>query len=223
MNTKEKQQIDLSQLTEEQLEQLLKERQEKKRKEAERKRAAYEKKRDELVSALVGDALKYHDQLKAFKKETVQKLEEFREMAQEYGEIRSTSKGGFSLRHSESGVKVSYDRNTKIEYDERADHAASLIKEFLQDMVKKRDQDAYELIMSLLQKNKSGDFKPSLIMALISKRDRFADERWQKAIKLFEECHNTHLVSMSVSFYRKDASGKDTNIPMSLPSINIDE
>ncbi len=222
METKEQQTVDLSQLTDEQLDELLKKREEKKRKDNEKKRIAYETDRDELVNKLVSRAMELNVLMRDFKKDAIERLEAFRERAQEYGEIRSHSKGGFSLRHSEGDIKVSYDRNTKIEYDERADHAAELIKDFLADMVKKRDQDAYEMIMSLLQKNKAGDFKPSLIMALISKRDRFADERWKKAIKLFEECHNTHLVSMSVSFYRKDQSGKDANIPLSLPSVSIE-
>lgn len=213
--------IDLTQLSDEQLDALLKQREDKKRKEAERKRLAYESERDKLILRLSKKAVEINALMTEFKRDAMERLEAFRERAQEYGEVRSHSKGGFSLRHSGGEYKVSFDRNTKIEYDERADHAADLIKDFLGDMIKKRDQDAYEMIMSLLQKNRAGDFKPSLIMALMSKRDRFGDSRWRKAIQLFEECHNTHLISMSVSFYRKDKSGKDSIIPLSLASIDI--
>lgn len=222
METKEKQTVDLSQLSDKELQQLLKERKEKQRQQEERMKKEYEGKRDELVSVLVNEAVDIHRKMKRFKGETIQKLEVFREVAKAYGEIRSDSKGGFSLRHSKTGAKVTYERNTKSEYDERADMAAALIKEFLADMVKKKDKDAYELISSLLAKNKAGDFNPSMIVKLISMKNRFSDERWQKAVKLFEECHNTILISMNVSFKQKNDIGKDINIPLTFASINVE-
>lgn len=222
METKQKKQtVDLSQLSEEELEKALKARKEKKRKEREKKKEEYEAKRDELVKRLVDDAMHIHTIMKEFKRDAIEELENFREVAREYGDIKRHSKGGFSLRHRESGAKVTYERNTKSEYDERADQAAELIREFLKDTVKKRYQEAYELISSLLAKNKAGDFNPSQIVKLIAMKDKFSDERWQKAIELFEECHNTILISMNVSFSQKNEMGKDINIPLTFASMDV--
>lgn len=214
--------VDVSQLSDEELDRLLKERQEKKRREAEKKQVQYETDRDALVARLVDKARKLSESLAEFKAEAIREFKEFGDRAAEYGEIRSNSKGGYSLRHSQSLVKVVYGRNIKIEYDERADHAAGLIKDFLSDMIKKRDKDAYEMILTLLEKNKAGDFNPSMIGSLIKKRNRFNDPRWIRAIELFEECHNQHLISMGISFYTKNSQGKDVLIPLSLSSIEVD-
>ena len=219
--TKERQKVDLSSLSDEELQKALKQREEKLRQERQRRKQEYEAERDALVTDLVTKAHKLHKEMAEFKKEAYQKLEEFREKAKKYGDVRSHSKGGFSLRNSETGQKVTLERNTKAEYDERADLAASLIKEFLGDMVKKRDKDAYEMISSLLEKNKAGDFNPSMIVKLIRMKDRFNDERWQKAVELFEECHNTTLISMNVAFFQKNNSNKDVAIPLTFASLDV--
>ncbi|MDP2401780.1 MAG: DUF3164 family protein, partial [Actinomycetota bacterium] len=60
-------------------------------------RENYEAGRDELVSQLVARAKVLNDQMRDFKQYAIDKLEAFRETANDYGDIRKNSKGGFSL------------------------------------------------------------------------------------------------------------------------------
>lgn len=216
-------QIDLSGLSAADLEKELSRR---KQQEKENKRIAkeqYESDRDKLVSEMVMLASHLESAMSEFKANCVKDLNTFRERAYKYGDIRSNSKGGFLLRNSKTQEVVSLDRNTIPTYDERSSFAEQLLKEFLEEKVKKRDLQTFRTISALLEKNKRGDYTPSRIAALLKIRDNYSDEKWQKAMSLFEESFQVRDISYSVSFYRKDAMGKDKALCLTFASLPVDE
>jgi hypothetical protein len=213
--------LDLNKLSAEELEQLLAKKRDQQRREAEKKKAEYEASRHDLVVNLAKRAKELSEQLQVFKDMSIKALEGFRQEAQRYGDIRSNSKGGFSLRDASGKYKVSYERNTISEYDERADLAEDLLRDFLGDMIKKRDAKAYEIITGLLERGKAGDYNPAAIAALLKMEDKYTDERWQKAMKLFKESFNTRLISMNVSFFEKDGMDKDRLIGLTFSSLPV--
>lgn len=208
--------------TTQELEQMLADRKKKEKEEKLAKKEAYEKKRDEFVYSMVKRAIVLHNEMKYFKKYCLEELEKMREEANDYGDIRSNSKGGFSLRHRETQEMVSLDRNSVPEYDERAAMAEGLIKEFIEDKVKKKDMQTYRTIMALLERNKQGDLTPSRVASLLKVRDNYDDERWKKAMELFEESFRIREISYSVSFFTKDNMGKDKAIALTFASIPVD-
>lgn len=211
-----------NELSIEELEQMLKEKRDAEKREYAKKREAYETNRNNMVERLVSVAQALHQDMAMFKQRTIMELEDFRKEAEAYGEIRSNSKGGFTLRNTDGSMKVMYERNVVSEYDERADMAEELLKDFLGDMVKKRDAAAYEVITGLLQRGSKGEFNPAAISALLKMEDKFDDERWTKAIKLFKESYNSRLVAMNVSFYIKNDMEKDEAIKLTFSSIPVD-
>lgn len=213
MSSKEKQ------LSVEELETLLKKKKAEERRAKVRKRDAYLKRRDELVCNLAGLAKELHQAMQEFKLSAVRELQEFQQEAAEYGDITKRSKGGFSLRDNDAKYRVSYDRNTKQEYDERADTAETLLKQFLEDKIKKRDQQSYRMVSALLEKNEAGDYKPGQVASLLAIKDNYDDKRWVRAMELFEESYRRVEVSNSVSFYEKDENGKDRLISLTFPSL----
>lgn len=214
--------IDLSKMSAADLEAALKEKRDQERRDREARKAGYEAERHDLVVRLAKQAEELSIRLAEFKTIAVRQLEEFRKRAEEYGDIRSNSKGGFSIRNANGTYKVAYERNVVSEYDERADLAESLLREFLSDMVKKRDAQAYEIITGLLERGKRGDFNPAAVNALLKMKDKYTDERWVKAMALFIESFNTRLISMNVSFFKKNAMDKDVLIPLTFASIEPD-
>ena len=63
-------------------------------------------------------------------------MEKHREKLNEYGKIRSNSKGGFSLMHSDKTIRIKRRRDTQPTWDERSTKALELIHAFLYDTVK---------------------------------------------------------------------------------------
>lgn len=214
--------LELEKLTEEQLQAELERRQAAKKDAEKKAKEDYEAKRDTLVRELLQGAIDLNSEMAFFKNFAVNELEKFYTEAKQYGDVRSNSKGGFSLRSADGNYKVMLERNTKAEYDERADMAEALLREFLTAMVKKRDQQAYNIITALLQRGKDGRFNPAAVAALLKMEDDFNDERWNKAMKLFKESHNNILIAMNVSFYRKNSMGKDISIPLTFASLPVE-
>uniref|UniRef100_UPI003217A7D8 DUF3164 family protein n=1 Tax=uncultured Draconibacterium sp. TaxID=1573823 RepID=UPI003217A7D8 len=186
-------------------------------------RFEYERDRNKLVRKMVLAADKIYERMAAFKNLSVQQLEEFYDRAKQYGDVKNSSKGGFNLRSADGTMMVKLVRNTKSYYDERANTAADLVREFMTDMVKKRDQKTFTFIMALLERGKNNEFNPANIATIIKHKDDFNDPRWLRAIQLFQEAHNTVLVSMNVEFYRKDKADKDQPIVLTLASIPLEE
>lgn len=208
--------------TVQELEAMLSEKRKQDKQERAKKREEYELKRNDLVTHVIERAKVLHNQMRDYKKYVLNELEKFRDVAAEYGDIRSNSKGGFSLRHSETQEMVSLDRNVVGEYDERAAMAETLIKEFLEDKVKKKDLAAYRTIMALIERNKAGDLTPSQVAKLLKVKDNYDDDRWIKAMDLFEESFRPREISYSVSFYKKNNMQKDIAINLTFASIPVE-
>lgn len=209
----------LENLSSAELEKLLAEKKKQEKEQRQKLKREYEAKRDAMVSKMVNLAIEQHIKLKEFKDKAMAEVEAFRELAKTYGDIKSNSKGGFGLRTKDQKYMMVLDRNTKPEYDERAGMAEQLLKEFLEDKVKKHDLKVYRTISALMERNKKGDYTPARIASLLKIKDNYDDVRWIKAMELFEESFQNRTISMSLSFYIKDENGKDQLISLSFPSL----
>lgn len=212
---------DVSQMSTQELKELLARKEKQEREARIKKRENYERRRDHMVRNMVTEAGILQGIMSKFKAATMLKLEEFSKEAHLYGQIKKHSKGGFSLRTTDGQMMVRYERNTSPEYDERAGMAEELLKEFLEDKVKKRDKKAFIMVTNLLSRDKEGRYYPSRINGLLKIRDLYADERWQKAMQLFEESYRNRLVSYTVTFHVKDEMEKDKAIILTFASIPV--
>ena len=218
--TKEKKELDLSNLSTNELESLLEKKRQEEAEHRRKEREKYESDRNKLVHDLCNQAKEMSRQLARFKLESMKRVQEFHEKAKSYGDIRSNSKGGFSLRDAQQLFKIAYERNIMSEYDERANMAEAKMREFLEDKVKARDKKTFRMVMSLITRNKkTGDFNPVSINSLLAIEDNYDDPRWKEALKLFRESYQVRLISMSLSFYEKDQQGRDSLIPLSFSRI----
>ncbi len=216
------QNINLSELSSSELEKLLTE----KRKEEARKRQEakkrYENERDEMIVQLLASAGQLNLLLREFKTEVFGKIEQFKELAAKYGDVRKNSKGGFSIRTNDSKYKISYKRNKVNEFDERADMSLDLIKEFLESTVKKRDQSSYKIISKILARNKAGDLNVDRVLNLLDLRNDFNDQRWQKAMQLLEESYRDRPISFSIEFsVRNEKTGKDEPLSLNFTAVDL--
>lgn len=212
--------MNLEDLTPEQLEELAA----KKRKEAAEKRRiereAFETTLETTASQMVRDAVALSEKLSEFYEKCTNDLNAMRDILNEYGMIKANSKGGFHLKTKDGNFKIVYRYKTLCDWDVRAEKAEELLKDFLKDVVLKRDLDAYEVIMALLEKNKYGNLEFSRIQTLYSQADRFDDPRWKESIRLFQESFVKTGSKMSLEFYKRAGeNGKWEPIPLNLSNI----
>lgn len=218
METNQEKTVD--QMTTEELEAYLNERKKNTVNEQNRKRKEYEKYVETNTSQLVRKALKLNSILTTFFENSTKTLDEMRERLNEYGAIRANSKGGFHLKTDDGKFKIVYRYSTSCDWDERAEKAEELLKDFLFDVLKKRDKEMFEVILGLIEKNKEGKLELSRIQTLYAKESLFSDPRWVEAIRLFKESFRPVSSKMRLEFYkRSEISQKWEPIVLNLSSM----
>lgn len=217
MELQEKKAADLSA---EELKLLLGERNKKELELQQRDRAAFESILDENAKGIVMDAIEHRKKLEEFYHKTIERLDNMKVMLDEYGKIRSNSKGGFHIKSRDNKFKVVYRFQSICDWDSRAVKAEELLKEFLKDVLMPRDADSYAIIMAMLEKNKEGKLEYGRLQALYSQENRFDDARWLEAIRLFKESFVATNSKMGLEFYRRaDVSLKWEPINLNLSSF----
>lgn len=205
MNTAAQAAANLNALTTRDLEKALAARKAQENAEREAKRSEYETEKDALITALGATALSTADTLKEFKHKAMDDVRGFRAKLLEYGQLRKgeANKGNFEIKND--SYKVTFSSQVRKCFDERSELAEEKLKKFLGSFVKKRDKDLHDLVLSLLERNpKSGDLDISNIQRLYKLEDRFDNDDWREAIRLFKESYNPEGTAYYVRFFTKD-------------------
>lgn len=210
---------EIKDMTTQELEQMLKERKKAEQAELAKKKKEYESKRDSTVNNCVEAAMKINEILQEFKSEVHQLMDEQATILSEYGMIRSTSKGGFTITNSDNTMQLKRRRDTEPAWDERSTKAIELIKDFLGDAIKKRDTKMYEILMSFLQRNEKGELEYSRVMDLYSHEDKFDDPRWKEGLRLIKESFSNHLRGYGYEFKIKGKDDKWENVLLNFSSL----
>ncbi|WP_425628834.1 DUF3164 family protein [Cellulophaga lytica] len=192
--------------TPEELEQLLAKKKQDQADKEEKERIAYEAKRDSLASELIQEAITLQDIIRQFKAKVHASMDEQQEALAKYGKMRSNSKGGFQIVDTEGLLMIKRRRDTEPRWDERSDKGVSLLKDFLGDVVKKRDVKLYEILLGFLEKNKQGDLEYASVLALLKHENKFKDPRWVEGLKLVKEGHHNYLKAYGYEFKTKVTS-----------------
>ena len=189
------------------------------RKKREKEERNYIIDRDARIMNLVDKALDLELKLQAFKEECHEVMEIQEESLRTFGKLNKKSKGGFSITHSNGTRRVTRIRRTEPLWSELADKAEILIKEFLADTVKKKDQKLFEILLGFIEKNKEGRLEYRQVMNLVKHEDKYDDPRWLEGLRLIKESFNYRLKGYGYEFKVEDEDHKFRNIEMSFSSI----
>lgn len=192
--------MDYSNVSTEELEQALAAKKKAEKAARERERKEYEQNRDADIKAITEDAMDISARMAIFKKDVHEVMAVNAEKLAKYGKMRSSSKGGFTLANSAGTMRIRRRRDTQPTWDERAEKGIALVKEFLSDQIKKRDKDAYEMMMTYITRNKAGDLEYSRVMLLFRHEGRFTDERWVEGLRLIKEGYAVFFKSYQYDF-----------------------
>lgn len=211
---------EVAEYTEEQLEAMLAEKKQKRAAEREAKKQEYEDLRNHLCKTIMEKVVKLHHEMSAFKEFLDHEMEQQAERLYEYGAMRANSKGGFSIKDSQQDIRITRKRNTQPEWDERAEKAEQLLRDFFTDVVSVRDNKLAEMLMSFLVKNKEGQLKYSSVMKLFQHRDKFDDARWQEALTLLEESYKSVLSKYYYTFdIKNEKNGEWEQLSLNMSSL----
>ncbi len=207
----------------EQLKQMLAKTEKKERKQREAKKKQYELDRDASIIEMFDLGLEAHNLLLKLKNLCHTKMNHQSLKLAEYGAIRGNSKGGFSITTNNGNIRIRRRRDTQPVWDERSIKAVDLLKDFLGDVVKKRAEKEYTLLMSFLEKNQDGDLEYAKVMLLLQNEHNYDDPRWVEGLALLKESYQIHLKGYGYEIQSKDASGKFQTLKLNFSSIDTTE
>src|SRR5690606_20895341 len=136
-----------------------------------------------------------------------------------YGTIPTTSKGGFTITHSDNERRITRRRDTDPVWDERGHKGVELIRDFLYDYVKKRDVDLFEILLSFIERNQKGELEYAKVMSLLQHENKFDDPRWKEGLRLVKESYSLVLRGFGYEFKEKNAQGKWVRLELNFSSI----
>lgn len=198
----------LDTLSTEELEALLKSRKKKENAAREAAFKAYTTQKDQDIVDLMAEGRDLAQRLAVFKTKAHRVMDIQAEKQAEYGLIRTSSKGGFSITHSDGQQRVTRRRDTDPVFNELASKGVELISDFLGDKIKKRDKDTYELLMGFLSKNAKNELDYASVFSLMQHENRFDDSRWIEGLKLLKESYSLIFKAFAYEFKAKTAAGK---------------
>lgn len=203
--------VDISQLSEEQKASLLAQLNAEAKNERINKRDAYEGLRGEFMHKVEDMLINVTADVKGFKEWLREESSAFVKLMREYGQVKTDEQKNYTITDGDFRLQISC--NSVKGFDERADLAAERLVAFLKDYMKKSekgsDDPMYQLAMTLLERNQSGDLDYKSISKLYELEDKFNSPEYSEIMKLFQESNVVQKNATNYYFWKRD---KETGV-----------
>ena len=203
--------VDISQLSEEQKASLLAQLNAEAKNERINKRDAYEDLRGEFMHKVEDMLINVTADVKGFKEWLREESSAFVKLMREYGQVKTDEQKNYTITDGDFRLQISC--NSVKGFDERADIAAERLVAFLKDYMKKSekgtDDPMYQLAMTLLKRNQSGDLDYKSKSKLYELEDKFGDPEYSEIMKLFQESNVVQKNATNYYFWKRD---KETGV-----------
>jgi hypothetical protein len=211
--------LDLSQLSQQEKDDLLRKLSQEKTENERNHRDAYQAIRMDFTHRVKDAFYLYVTEGKQFKEWLKKESEAFFEVLREYGMLKREEQLCFTVQ--DGGFKFQVKGNRVKGFDERADIAEKRLVDFLTEWVKNSEKGTsdpmYKLAMKMIQRNESGDFDYKSISYLYDLERDFNDPEYSDIMQLFKESNTVECTVINFYFEEKD---KYNNWKKIEPSFN---
>ena len=192
------------------------------REEAARKvqREEYARLVDDEVAAAVAQLEELSEQMATIKKTIFDNFDTIIRMKRE---VMSLCKPDGQYTHtftsSDSRCRITLGNRMVDDYRDTVEDGIAMVKDYITSLAK--DEDSAQLvglIMSLLERNKSGALQPSRVIRLRQLADKRQDPRLLEGVKIIEDSYQPYASSTFVQAEIKGATGWVT-IPLNISAV----
>lgn len=169
------------------------------------KRETYEALRGEFmydVQTLVNDV---EQTVSGFKKWLDGEVTAFTKVMREYGAVKNDGQQSYTITDGDFKLEVKF--NKVKGFDERADLAAErlvdYLKRYMEASEKGVEDPMYQMAMTLLERNKTGDLDYKSISKLYELEDKF-DEEYAEIMQLFKEANVVQTTATNYYFSKRN-------------------
>lgn len=193
----------------------------------EREEAARKQQREEYARLVDDEVAAAVDQLKELSEQmaTIKKtiFDNFDTIIKMKREVMSLGKPDGQYTHtftsSDSQCRITLGNRMVDDYRDTVEDGILMVKDYITSLAK--DEDSAQLvglIMSLLERNKSGALQPSRVIRLRQLADKRQDPRLLEGVKIIEDSYQPYASSTFVQAEIKGATGW-TTIPLNISAV----
>ena len=164
------------------------------------KRESYEALRGEFMYDVLTRVNDVEQTVSGFKKWLDGEVTAFTKVMREYGAVKNDGQQSYTITDGDFKLEVKF--NKVKGFDERADIAAErlvdYLKRYMESSEKGVEDPMYQMAMTLLERNKTGDLDYKSISKLYELEDKF-DGEYAEIMQLFKEANVVQTVSSCLS------------------------
>lgn len=214
--------INLDNLTPEQMAQLEQKLEAKKKADKARKQAdrdAYTELVDETVRSVVKRLQNLSSEMAAVKAEVFAAFETIIKTKEELFKVKLDRKSDtFSTRDGQMSIQLGY--RTLDAYDDTVDAGIAMVKEYLATLAKDDNSAALvDTVMSLLAKNRKGELKASRVLELERLAAKSGSPEFMEGINTIKAAYKPAKSGQFICVTIKNDEGKDENLPLSIGAM----
>lgn len=169
------------------------------------KRETYEALRGEFMYDVLTRVNDVEQTVSGFKKWLDGEVTAFTNVMREYGAVKNDGQQSYTITDGDFKLEVKF--NKVKGFDERADIAAERLVDYLKRYMaaseKGVEDPMYQMAMTLLERNKTGDLDYKSISKLYELEDKF-DEEYAEIMQLFKEANVVQNTATNYYFSKRN-------------------
>ena len=169
------------------------------------KRETYEALRGQFMNDVLTRVNDVEQTVSGFKKWLDGEVTAFTKVMREYGAVKNDGQQSYTITDGDFKLEVKF--NKVKGFDERADLAAERLVDYLKRYMaaseKGVEDPMYQMAMTLLERNKTGDLDYKSISKLYELEDKF-DEEYAEIMQLFKEANVVQTTATNYYFSKRN-------------------
>lgn len=169
------------------------------------KRESYEALRGQFMYDVLTRVNDVEQTVSGFKKWLDDETGAFTKVMREYGAVKNDGQQSYTITDGDFKLEVKF--NKVKGFDERADLAAErlvdYLKRYMEASEKGVEDPMYQMAMTLLERNKTGDLDYKSISKLYELEDKF-DREYAEIMQLFKEANVVQNTATNYYFSKRD-------------------
>ncbi len=170
------------------------------------RRESYEALRAQFMHDVLAKVETVESEVSGFKQWLDEETNAFTKLMREYGAVKNEGQQSYTITDGDFKLEVKF--NKVKGFDERADLAAErlvdYLKRYMESSEKGVEDPMYQMAMTLLERNKTGDLDYKSISKLYELEDRFDDE-YAEIMRLFKEANVVQTTATNYYFSKRNA------------------
>lgn len=170
------------------------------------KRETYEALRGQFMNDVLTRVNDVEQTVSGFKKWLDGETSAFTKVMREYGAVKNEGQQSYTITDGDFKLEVKF--NKVKGFDERADLAAErlvdYLKRYMESSEKGVEDPMYQMAMTLLERNKTGDLDYKSISKLYELEDKF-DGEYAEIMQLFKEANVVQNTATNYYFSKRNA------------------